>query len=297
MELLVVVAIIGLLAVLLIPALQRARESSRRLTCLNNLRQLGLATALHVDGHGRFPAGSLRTDDGTSWGLTVPLLAFIEEQAAFESVVLGRAGACGQIRSLQAAGKPDPSSRRIAILNCPSDPRAGQSLRSGPSGPQPASGDCGLLHPGNYLGMSGDREAVDATQPMNACYTSRGIAAGSGIFYDDSRTRLTDVTDGLSKTITLGERGVPEDLGWGWVIAGGQECEQYIGAARGIFRPLLPIAPEAVDEALLRWWSWHDAGPHFALADASCRLIAPDVDAAVFRALSTRAGGEVVAAW
>lgn len=294
MELLVVVAILGLLAVLLVPALQRARESGRRLACLNNLRQLGIGAALHADGHGRFPAGSLRSPDGTSWGLTVPLLPYLEEQAAFATVVLGRAGACSQIRSLQAAGKPDPASRPIAILNCPSDPRAGASLRSGPSGPLPTSGDCGLLHPGNYLGMSGDREAVDAALPINKCYTSRGLAAGSGIFYDDSRTRQQDVTDGLSKTITIGERGLPEDLGWGWVIAGGQECEQYIGAARGIFRPVLPIAPEAIDETLLRWWSWHPAGPQFAFGDSSCRLIAADVDPVVFQALSTRAGGEVV---
>lgn len=297
MELLVVAAIIGLLAALLVPVLQRAREAGRRLACLNNLRQLAIASALHVDGRGRFPAGSLLTPDGTSWGLTVPILPFLEEQAVFASVVLGDGGACRQIRSLQADGRPDPASRRITVLTCPSDPRAGRPLRSGPSGPLPTSGDCGLLHPGNYLGMSGDAEAVDATQPMNKCYTSRGIAAGSGIFFNDSRIRLKDVTDGLSKTILLGERGLPEDLGWGWVIAGGQECEQYIGAARGIYRPVLPVPPEAVDETLLRWWSWHDAGPHFALADQSCRLIAPDVDRAVLRALSTRAGGEVVTAW
>ena len=293
-ELLVVIAIIGLLAALLIPTIQGAREASRRMACLNNIRQLGLAAGVHHDARRRFPAGSLIAADGTSWGLTVPLLPYLEEQVLFDSVVLHDGGACMQLRALQAAGKPDPASRRLGVLACPSDPQAGRPLRSGPSGPQPTSGDCGIVHPGNYLGVAGREEAVDPTQPINKCYTSRGIDAGTGLFYDDSRTRMKDVADGLSKTLAIGERGVPDNLGWGWVIAGGQECEQYLGAARGVFRPTLPGNAVTADEALLHWWSWHAAGPHFALADSSARSISPDVDHAVFMALSTRAGGEVV---
>jgi prepilin-type N-terminal cleavage/methylation domain-containing protein len=294
-ELLVVMAIIGLMAAMLIPTIEGAREASRRMACLNNVRQVGLAASVHHDARGRFPAGSLIAADGTSWGLSVPLLPYLEEQVLFDSVVLHEGGACGQVRALQAAGKPDPAARRLAVLACPSDPQAGRPLRSGPSGPLPTSGDCGIVHPGNYLGVAGREEAVDATQPINKCYTSRGIDAGSGLFYDDSRTRMKDVTDGLSKTLAIGERGVPEDLSWGWVIAGGQECEQYLSAARGVFRPLPSGNAATADEALLRWWSWHAAGPHFALADGSARVISPDVDHAVFMALSTRAGGEVAA--
>lgn len=294
-ELLVVMAIIGLLAALLIPTIQGAREASRRMACLNNIRQLGLAAGIHHDARGRFPAGSLIAADGTSWGLTVPLLPYLEEQVLFDSVMLHEGGACRQLRALQAAGKPDPASRRIGVLACPSDPQAGRSLRSGPSGPMPTSGDCGIVHPGSYLGVAGREEAVDPTQPINKCYTSRGIEAGTGLFYDDSRTRMKEVTDGLSKTLAIGERGVPDNLGWGWVIAGGQECEQYLGAARGVFRPALPGNAATADEELLHWWSWHAAGPHFALADGSARSISADVDHAVFMALSTRAGGEVAA--
>ena len=293
-ELLVVMAIIGLMAVMLLPAIQGAREASRRMVCLNNVRQLGLAAFMHHDARGRLPAGSLLTADGTAWGLTVPLLPYLEEQILFDAVVLHDSGACGQIRGLQAAGKPNPSARWLSLLGCPSDPRAGKPLVSGPAGPLPTSGDCGVLYPGNYLGVAGDREAVDPTLPINKCRSSAGIAAGTGIFFDDSRTRMRDVTDGVSKTIALGERGIPEDLGWGWVIAGGAECEQYVSAARGIFRPVLPGTPFTYDETLLRWWSWHAAGPHFAMLDGSARSISPDVDQAVFLALSTRAGGEVV---
>ena len=67
-ELLVVMAIIGLLAAMLIPTIQGAREASRRMTCLNHIRQLGLAASVHHDARGRFPAGSLIAADGTSWG-------------------------------------------------------------------------------------------------------------------------------------------------------------------------------------------------------------------------------------
>jgi len=295
-ELLVVMAIIGLLATMLIPAIQAAREAGRRTSCMNNLRQLGIAMLLHHDTRGRFPAGSLISADGTSWGLTVQLLPYLEEQAAVAGVDLNAGGACGQIRDLQAAGRPDPASRPIRILHCPSDPRAGQPLLSGPSGPLPTSGDCGRLHPGNYLGVAGDEESVDAAQPINKCYTSRGIDAGRGLFFNDSRVKAKDVSDGLTKTLAVGERGIPEDLGWGWVIAGGQECEQYIGAKRGVYRPVFPGNASTYDETLLHFWSWHDAGAQFALADSSVRMISADIDYATFTALSTRAGGDVVAA-
>jgi prepilin-type N-terminal cleavage/methylation domain-containing protein/prepilin-type processing-associated H-X9-DG protein len=295
LELVVVLAIVGMLAVMLVPAVQASREMSRDLVCRNHLAEMGKASVMYHDARGRFPAGSLIAADGTSWGLTVPLLPYMEERQLRDVVVLDRGGACEQIRGLQAAGRPDPAGRRLPWLHCPSDPQAGRSLKSGPSGPLPTSGDCGTVHPGNYLGVAGAEEAVDATLPVNKCFTSRGIAAGSGLFYDDSRTAMRDVTDGLSKTLALGERGLPDDLGWGWVMAGGQECEQYLGAARGVFRPTLPGNAVTADEALLHWWSWHPGGVNFALADGSARVVSPDVDHAVFRALATRAGGEAAA--
>jgi len=57
---------------------------------------------------------------------------------------------------------------------------------------------------------------------------------------------------------------------------------------------VLPGTPFTSDETLLRWWSWHAAGPHFVMLDGSARSISPDVDQAMFLALSTRAGGEAM---
>jgi prepilin-type N-terminal cleavage/methylation domain-containing protein len=295
LELLVVLAIVGLLAVMLIPAVQAAREASRGMVCRHHVRQIALAATQHHDSRGRFPAGSLIAPDRMSWGLAVPLLPHLDEKLLFDTVALPGGGACAQIRARQAAGLTEPAGRRLAWLTCPSDPQAGRPLKSGPAGPLPTSGDCGTLYPGNYLGVAGAEEAVDAAQPINKCFTSRGIAAGSGIYYDDSRTRMQDVADGLSKTLAIGERGLPDNLGWGWVIAGGQECEQYLGAVRGVFRPTLPGNAVTADEALLHWWSWHPGGSSFALADGGVCTISPDIDQAVFLALSTRAGGEITA--
>jgi prepilin-type processing-associated H-X9-DG protein len=301
-ELLVVIAIIGILVSLLLPAVQAAREASRRTQCSNNLRQLGVALQNYHDVVKRFPPGSLIMNDGYSWGAQMMLLPYLEKRAAYESVSFKQTGASYEIKALQAAKLPDPTSEPIAVLICPSDPRGFYQLLSGPTGPQPNSGDCGLLYPGSYLGVAGDKEGVDPALPINKCWYSSGISdtpqvvngvvvVGTGLFYDFSNVNIASVTDGTSHTMAFGERGISEDYGWGWVLCGGQECEQYISSQRGM---LYPTKATPYDEKLLHFWSWHPNGAHFLFVDASVHFLDVSMDYNVFRALSTRAGGEPV---
>src|SRR5205809_1964375 len=83
-ELLVVIAIIGVLVALLLPAVQQAREAARRMTCVNNLKQIGIALHNHHDVKAYFPVGGMQTGHNgtpcyTTW--TIEILPFIEQQA------------------------------------------------------------------------------------------------------------------------------------------------------------------------------------------------------------------------
>lgn len=290
-ELLVVIAIIGILVSLLLPAVQAARESARRAQCRSNLHQLGLALQMYHDVTKKFPPGSLVTDDGCSWGASMMLLPYLEQTAAFESVSFLQTGACLEVISLQAAGKPTPTAQPFNVLICPSDPKSGQELLSGPAGPYPQTWSCGRLYPGDYLGVAGDREGVDSTLPINQCLSGNGINNGSGMFYNSSQVRISDVLDGTSHTLALGERGIAKDYGWGWVLCGGQECEQYLSTQRGLF---YPNKATPYDETVLHFWGWHPGGAHFLFVDASVHFLDVSIDYNVFRALSTRASGEPV---
>src|SRR5438067_2278545 len=83
-ELLVVVAIIGVLVALLLPAVQSARESSRRMACSNNIKQLGLALQNYHDNFLKFPCGSLADAPHYGPSSLVYLLPFIEQQNMFD---------------------------------------------------------------------------------------------------------------------------------------------------------------------------------------------------------------------
>jgi prepilin-type N-terminal cleavage/methylation domain-containing protein len=290
-ELLVVIAIIGILVSLLLPAVQAARESARRMKCQNNTRQLALALHNYHDTFEKLPAGSMfPTSPGSilagpyAWGMMMFTLPFHERGAAYDTIDFATQDCGSAIRQLQAAGEPDPSSEAIPLFICPSDPHGFHRLLSGPTGPLPYSGNCGLLYPGNYLGVAGDEE-----DPTVCPYNNIGILQGDGMFFSLSGTRLGDVVDGTSTTLMIGERGIPDNLGWGWMICGGTECEHYLSAERG-------LSPRSKDywADVRHFWSWHPGGTHFAVADGSVQFLSYDIDYGTYLALATRSGAEVV---
>jgi type II secretory pathway pseudopilin PulG len=213
--LLVVISIIGILMGLTLPAVQQAREAARRLQCQNNLRQLGLALHSYHDQHGTFPMGS-SSDRSPGWGYAAFLLPQLEQGNIYSALDFAQSDCCAAIRSQQQTHTLDAQSRGFEFLICPSDPYGLEVLSDGTPGAHP----CGNVTPGNYLGVSGDRD-----------FAYQGTTKGNGTFFSRSSTRVEAIRDGASHTIVIGERGLPRDLIWGWLICGGTEYEQYLGTA------------------------------------------------------------------
>ncbi len=294
-ELLVVIAIIGILVGLLLPAVQAARAAARRMSCSNNSKQFALALHNYHASYNKFPSGSIVSGpNGYSWGMVSQVLPFMEQGAAFESIDFTQ-GECGEaVKAIQAKGGNDPSSKPISMLMCPSDPQSGKSLLSGPNGPLPLSGDCGVLNPINYLGNAGSLDD-DINNTYFACGGipgGIGISDGNGMFYNESERRFRDILDGASNTILFGERTMPEDLGWGWPICGGNECEHYISSKMGLMKGNYSYSEYYLH--LQHYWSWHDGGCHLTMADGSVRFTTYSLNYRTYLDLSTRAGHEVI---
>ena len=182
-ELLVVLAIIAVLGALLLPAVQSAREAARRTRCLNNLKQLGLATQNYHEAYRVLPMSATvdrdRTSTGNnaSWGVHGRLLPLMEQANLYSEIDLTSAWDDQQAISAY----------RVPIFFCPSDSEAARVRDPGKGRP--------LLWPLSYGANLGTWFVYDPA-------TDRG---GSGLFAPNTSHRLTDVTDGTSNTLAFAE--------------------------------------------------------------------------------------------
>jgi len=199
-ELLVVIAIIGVLVGLLLPAVQAARESARRSSCGNKIKQLALALHTYHDGSGSLPYGwggpasstfqSTYTKSGVSSGGFsgfVPLLPHFEQAGLYNSII-----ASGKRPDLSAAGSPLFGTELADVL-CPSD-GATPKLATEPGR-------------SNYLLSAADKLVQLGCEEGAVCASSgtTPIGVSRALFGVNSKVQFKDVTDGLSKTIALGE--------------------------------------------------------------------------------------------
>ncbi len=279
-ELLVVIAIIAILIALLLPAVQQAREAARRSQCQNNFKQIGLAIHNYHDAHRCFPMGSALQTGSGAWGMWMAMLPQLEYSAAYKSVNTNKTDCCLELIAQQAAGKLTPTEVPMKVFHCPTDPMSGQSVNSGVA---PNTYPCGRLHPGNYLGVSGNQD-----------FSCSGTTTGNGMFFSLSSVRMALVRDGTSSTLAVGERGLPNDLTWGWSLCGGTECEHYISTQRGLSPGKNGDLTSGIVE---RFWSWHSGGAYFLLTDGHVRYLNYSINYATYTQLSTRAGNEVVGEW
>lgn len=194
-ELLVVIAIIGVLIALLLPAVQQAREAARRSQCLNNLKQIGLATHNFHDTYGELPPSRIRYGYMGWVALTLP---FMEQTNLADQIDL-KATYANQTNAVQQTS--------VNALVCPSRHKAGDITTSVEAINGDNSDNGAVWDYASCDGPSGDNAAIRQASSKGMMI----IANGDQNAYK-SRTDFAAVTDGLSNTIMIGERHVPLDL-------------------------------------------------------------------------------------
>jgi prepilin-type N-terminal cleavage/methylation domain-containing protein/prepilin-type processing-associated H-X9-DG protein len=209
-ELLVVIAIIGVLIGLLLPAVQKIREAANRMQCANNLKQIGLALHNYHDVNNRFPPGYVDrntnpnstpdNDLGPGWGWASFLLPYVEQDNLYKQINFNQGVGIGS--NVAVCQLP------LKIFQCPSDPYQDVVPLWDSNFTTPIA----TVAHGNYVGCNGWEECFNGAggnpQPGGGADGLPGGfgQAGIGLFYRNSRTRIADVTDGLSNTIIAGER-------------------------------------------------------------------------------------------
>jgi prepilin-type N-terminal cleavage/methylation domain-containing protein len=207
-ELLVVIGIIGTLVGLLLPAVQAARESARRTTCTNNMKQLGIALQTHHDARNRLPPAACKHlppfGTGTStasnvWGSSgfVFLLPFLEEQTMYDKWKFDDSNYVLP----WVAPTPVHQKQRMPQLRCPSSTLPEWNLWK--------SGAVSALS--SYVPVSGAINGLITSPPFAETRVSNqssggGIISSGGMLFQSSQMRLKDCTDGLSKMLVIGEQ-------------------------------------------------------------------------------------------
>jgi len=295
-ELLVVIAIIAILISLLLPAVQKVRESAARAQCANNLKQMGIALTMFHNNWLVLPPGIGAVRDTTyspsnPWGpqpwpadimfcsWQTHILPFLEQESLYITMKPNTLGLAAPYL--------------VKTYACPSDPKA--SVVYAVAGWDNA--DC------SYAGVAGV-DLYNHDVPMTEMY---------GVLYWRSNVRFDMITDGRSQTLLVGERPASLPSGWwGWwdttrdpstwweydalggVANGGSffgvdsddgstnnPCPSTSGFYQG------PLGPNACD--FDHFWSYHTGGAQFVLCDGSVRLI-PYSARPIMPALATRSG-------
>jgi prepilin-type processing-associated H-X9-DG protein/prepilin-type N-terminal cleavage/methylation domain-containing protein len=299
-EVIVVLAIIGILIALLLPAVQKTRALADSAACMNNLRQIGAGLHSHQAARGIFPPqypllnnspGAPFSYEGIGWH--VYILPYVEQDNLWSLVE----GAYQQNPDPWTAPHMLPLAMVVPLYVCPADWR----LLS----PQPDSG----LTTGavgaftSYVGMTGHADAPK-----------------SGMFSRKPGVRPAEIRDGLSNTIAVGERPPPDSFGIGWWytthpftnLQGATDFEVPADIGTNPFDPncagittnwpgkgrvslyFFSEGSLASDCDRYHYWSLHTGGANFLFIDGSVRFLSYGARFQL-RDFATIAGGETTA--
>lgn len=301
-ELLVVIAIIAMLVTLLLPAVQAAREAARRSSCLNNIRQVCLATLNYEVARGELPPGAIwRDEDGLheQAGTLARILPFAEDASLHGLIDFNQ-----QARSQQTPDGTFVSSFVVPMYRCPSDGAVEHRVLG--------NGQKMALF--NYSASHGSAERIN--NPSCSCSLLNSwnkfalkkrdfnnLKKYSGPFTRWTyTTKLRQITDGLSKTIFFGE--VRPDCSAharnGWLASNN---------GNGLVTTIIPInfdtcnLPDSDVDGCNKLCNWsgelgfksaHPGGAHFVMGDGSARLLADDIDHQSYQYLGDKADGQVI---
>jgi prepilin-type N-terminal cleavage/methylation domain-containing protein len=273
-ELLVVIAVIGVLASMLLPAVQAAREAGRRLQCMNNLSQLIIAVHNYEMAHDVLPAGTLEPKGpilhaplGYHHNWIARILPYLDQFNTYRNINF-------------QVGVYDPPNRAVRELTLP--------LLQCPSG-NLARG----MGQSNYAGVHHHQEAaIDVNN--------------TGVFFLNSRLRSSDVNDGLSTTLFIGEMN-PESkdlaLGLTWMSGTratlrntGTSLPLRAGGGATLVTPSMPAAPPTNSAGLPvgGFSSFHVNGSLFAFGDGHVQLLNAGIALTVYQQLAHRADGQLL---
>ncbi len=270
-ELLVVIAVIGTLVALLLPAAQSARESARRVSCANNLKQQGVAAQRHHDACGVFPASWVNGDNSVTWALSLlPFLEFANLSDSWDDDIGFLEGPNGEL-----AATP------IAVYKCPTAP-------SEPVYEFDRPGSAGRYGTVDYKGCQG----ANADDPSVAHWRLEGWQSG---VVSRRPLPMSRITDGLSQTVLL-----VESVGGLYLYGPGgrpwRSSTIWFGTDGGwAGRALSSVSPRLYAE---RWgfgrctvncsnvydygpYSFHPGGAQAVLCDGAVVFLGEDIDEAL----------------
>lgn len=323
-ELLVVITIIGILIALLLPAVQSARETARRIQCSNNVKQISLAFHITHQTHGHYPTGGWGSnwlgDEERGFGEKQPggwiynILPYIEEQPLYDSGKglwdrskgVTRAYMRARIRML---GTP------LSMLNCPSRRAArwyGNPWQWTPVNfftAEPVTQQAKT----DYAANSGDLMACYQTHIGVPKTLSEGdsrdfawadMSSCKGIVFLKSTVSSKDIIDGTSKTICVGEKYMliddyetGDDPGdnWNMYVGYNGDLNRVTYTARNPNRRDCPPRPDGfIDQYEECFGSAHPVGLNIAFCDGSARMISFAIDEIVWSRLGNCEDGFVI---
>jgi len=271
-ELLVVIAIIGILVALLLPAVQSARAAARRMSCSNNLKQIGLALHNYHSSFSTFPEGSRLSN---FIGPLTAILPYLENAGTYENFDFSK--------SYSDPYNQRVAAQQIATYLCP-------EMNLPREVPDTSAGETG--GPSSYLACEG---------------TDDYMKQGDGMFglnwprygYNNPATAFRDLTDGTSNTIAYGETtyDMPDYL---WSRRSSRAGEVKWGTARWVLGyPKVSLGTTLKEVNVHNnannggFQSMHASGVHFLFGDGSVRFASEFIDRELLNALATRNGHEV----
>jgi len=319
-ELLVVIAIIAILIGLLLPAVQKVREAAARMSCQNNMKQLGIALHSFHDANGRMPPGG--GDDtapfgngSSSWGSSwkVYILPYIEQGNIANKWQFNGGSGWTNANNATLINKIT-----IKTFRCPSSP-----LPDFTPGTTDSNSIAYQMYT-TYVGVAGTTKDNPVNTNISCCAGSGPINGGSGVLCTNCQTKMTSITDGTSNTILVGEQGdhlrdnnnqPTLSSGWpltsqgphGWMMGAGGAGVGAACAERqfNITTIRWPINQRGLGDnasngtnfnsgSNFPFSSTHTGGLNMLLADGSVRYFTSSMALATLQALGTKDGSEVL---
>jgi prepilin-type N-terminal cleavage/methylation domain-containing protein/prepilin-type processing-associated H-X9-DG protein len=287
-ELLVVIAIIAVLIALLLPAVQAAREAARRASCLNNLKQIGLAMHNYHAANNSFPIGYIAwantnlnaTSPGWGWGSAI--LPAMEQPSLYNAANFNL--------PIEDATNLTVRTTALNVFTCPTDRFTGLITVS-------------------------DVNSVPIAQAWSTSYAAcfgrdvniaKNPTGGNGLFMCNLSFSVKDVTDGTSQTIMVGERGcLLTQAPWVGSINGGVLRITPGSPSHSTATKTAPVEPLAradtgggTSDNLFfdpdDFYSPHPAGLNYLMADGSVKFIKTTINASIYGDLASRNWGEII---